>query len=151
YIEDVGMRLLDFVEQDDGVRSATYAFGELSAFFVTDIAWRGADQFRYGMLFHKFRHIEADERLFGTEQEFCQAPRNFCFAYARRTEEEEASNWPRRRLEACPAAANRTGEGGNRFVLADDALVKLLLDTQKLLLLVFFNGCDGDAGPARND
>src|SRR5262249_30694126 len=42
-IEDVGMRLLNFVEQDDRVRSATYAFRKLAAFFVADIAWRRAD------------------------------------------------------------------------------------------------------------
>ena len=42
-VEDVGMCLLDFIEQDDRVGSAADAFGELAALFVSHIAWRRAD------------------------------------------------------------------------------------------------------------
>ena len=37
-VEDVGMRLLDFVEQNDRVRSSSHRLGELPAFIVPDIA-----------------------------------------------------------------------------------------------------------------
>ena len=36
----IRMRLLDFIEQDDGVRIALHAFRELSAFLVSDVARR---------------------------------------------------------------------------------------------------------------
>src|SRR5437879_3039907 len=102
------------------------------------------------MLFHEFRHVEADQRLLRTEQNLRQAPGNFRFAHARRTEEEEAAYRPQRRLETCAAAANGAGQGGNGFVLTDNALVELRFDAQQFLLFVFLDGSDTDAGPARN-
>src|SRR5437899_12912510 len=53
-----------------------------------------------------------------------------------------------RRLEAGAAAANGARERGNGLVLADDTLVQLRLDAQELLLLVFLDGGNGNAGPA---
>ena len=44
HVEDVGVGLLDFVEQHDRVRPAADLLGELAAFFVADVARRGADQ-----------------------------------------------------------------------------------------------------------
>src|SRR4029077_17807495 len=95
-------------------------------------------------------HIKAYQGLLRTKQEFRKAPCDFRFSDARRPKEEEATHRTQRRLEARSAAANRTRQCGDGFVLADDALVKLRLDTQKLLLFVFFNGGDTDAGPARD-
>ena len=43
-VEHIRMRLLDFVEQDDGIRSALHAFGELPTLFVTDVSRRRTDQ-----------------------------------------------------------------------------------------------------------
>ena len=39
---------------------------------------------------------------------------------------------------------------GDGLVLADDALVQFRLDAQQLLLLVFLDRGDADAGPARH-
>src|SRR5271155_3860141 len=126
------MRLLDFVEEDDGVGSAANALGQLAALFVTDIAWRRADEFRDGVLLHELGHIEADQRLFGTEEEFGEAASDLGLADARGPEEEEAAHRTERRLQACAAAANGAREGGDGFVLADDALVEFRLDAQQL-------------------
>src|SRR5437667_9411509 len=103
------------------------------------------------MLFHEFRHVEADQRLLRTEQKLRQAPGNFRFAHARGTEEEEAAYRAQWRLQTCAAAANGAGQGGNGFVLTDNALVELRFDAQQFLLFVFLDGSDADAGPARND
>src|SRR6266403_1161259 len=43
-IENVMMSLLNFIEQDDRVRTTTDRLRELSAFFVTDIPGRRTDQ-----------------------------------------------------------------------------------------------------------
>ena len=42
-IEDIGMRLFDFIEQQHGVGRAPDFFGQLPAFVVADIAGRRAD------------------------------------------------------------------------------------------------------------
>jgi len=68
-IVDVGMRLLNFVQQDDRVGRAPHAFGELASLFVAHIAGRRADQLGYGMLLHVFGHIEANQRLLAAEEE----------------------------------------------------------------------------------
>src|SRR5690606_7509720 len=57
-IEDVGMRLFHFVQQDDGIRLATDLFGQIATLFIAHIARRCADQAGHGMLFHEFRHVD---------------------------------------------------------------------------------------------
>src|SRR5215469_3103177 len=48
-----------------------------------------------------------------------------------------------------PARLRRMArERGDGFVLTDDALVQFRLDAQQLLLFVFFDGSNGDPGPA---
>src|SRR2546430_16115730 len=103
------------------------------------------------MLFHEFRHVEADQRLLRTEQKLRQAPGDFRLADAGGPKEAEATDGAQRRLEASAAAANGAGQRSNSFVLTNDAFVKFRLDAQQFLLLVFLDGSDTDAGPARND
>ena len=43
-VEDLGVRLLDLVEQHHAVRAAAHRLGELAALLVADVAGRGADQ-----------------------------------------------------------------------------------------------------------
>src|SRR5258708_33241465 len=100
------MSLLDFVQENNRVRRAANAPGQLSAFSRAYVAWRGADELRDGMLFHELRHIEANQRLLRTEQEFREAARDFRFAYAGGAEEEEAADGTRRVFESGAAAAN---------------------------------------------
>ncbi len=149
-VENVRMRLLDFIQEDDRVRRPADTLRQLPAFFVAHIPRRRADELRNGVFFHELRHIEAHQRLLRTKQEFRETPRDFGLANARRPKEEEAAHRAQRRLEAGPAATNGASQSSNGFVLADDALVQLRLDAQEFLLFVFFNGGDADAGPARD-
>src|SRR5256886_7159792 len=145
------MSLLDFVEKDYRVRRAPDTFRQLSALFVANITWGRTDEFRNGVLLHEFRHIEAHQRLFGAEEKFRKAPGDLGLADTGRPKEEEASDRTRRRFQSRTAAADGASERGNRLVLTDDALVQFLFDAQKLLLFVFLDGSDGNAGPARNN
>src|SRR5437870_12656015 len=62
-VEDIRMRLLDFVEQHYRVRCALHALGKLSALFVAYVSrWR-TDQLRKRVLLHEVVHIEADQSL----------------------------------------------------------------------------------------
>src|SRR6202790_5039829 len=144
------MGLLDFIQQNHRIRCAPYALGQLSALFVAHVAWRRADEFRDRVLFHELRHVEAHQRLFRTKEEFGEAPGHFGFSDAGGPQEEEAAYRAQGRLESRAAAANRACQGGDGFILANDALVQLGLDGHKFLLLSFFDGSDADAGPARH-
>ncbi len=66
-VEDIGVRLLDFVEQDNRIRRTLDALGQLAALLVAHVARRRADELGDGVLLHVLRHIEADERLVGAE------------------------------------------------------------------------------------
>src|SRR5437588_10454302 len=100
------MRLLDFVEQDDGVRSALHTFGELAAFLVADVAWRRADELGNRVGLHEFGHVEADQGFFGAEHELRQGARDFRFANARGSKEQERADGTVRTLEAGALTAN---------------------------------------------
>src|SRR5262249_54834930 len=58
-VPNVWVCLLDFIEQDDGIRPPPHTFGQVSAFLVADISRRGADQTRDGVLFHVFGHVDS--------------------------------------------------------------------------------------------
>ena len=69
HIEHVGMCLLDLVEQHDLIGSAPHRLGQRTALVIADIARRRADQARYRMLLHVFRHVDAHHRVLVVEQE----------------------------------------------------------------------------------
>jgi hypothetical protein len=60
-IEHIGMRLLDFVEQQHTVRMLGDGFGEQAALIEAHVARRGADQPRHRVTLHVLRHVEAHE------------------------------------------------------------------------------------------
>src|SRR5580700_9110554 len=99
------MSLFNFVEQHHRVGGAAHAFGKLAAFFVADISWRRADQFRYGVLFHVFGHVKANERFLTAEEKFGEPARDFRLANARGAEEEETADRAAGRFQARAAAA----------------------------------------------
>ena len=91
-VEQVRVRLLDLVEQDDRVRVALDLLGELTALFVPDVAGRRADQLRDRVLLHVLGHVEADERVVAAEEEVRQRARQLRLADAGRPEEDEAAD-----------------------------------------------------------
>ena len=66
-VEDVGMRFFDFVEQHDCIGPAADLLGELSTFFIADIARGRADQAGDGVLLHVFRHVDAEQGMLVVE------------------------------------------------------------------------------------
>ncbi len=69
-IEDIGVGLFDFVEEDDAVGAAADGFGELAAFIVADVARRGSDETADGVFFHVLAHVDAGHGVFVVEEEF---------------------------------------------------------------------------------
>ena len=62
-MHDVGMGLLDFVEEDDRVGTAADRFGELTSLLMADITGRRSDEPGGGELLHVLRHVDLDERV----------------------------------------------------------------------------------------
>src|SRR5439155_1883214 len=100
HVEDVLVRLLDLVEEDDAVGLPPHDLGQLSALLVADVAGRGADQARDGVLLHVLGHVEADERLLAVEQELGERARELGLPDARGAEEDERADRPVRVLDA---------------------------------------------------
>ena len=56
-----GVRLLDFVQQDDRERAAAHRLGQLAALLEADVARRSAHQPGNRVLLGVFRHVEAHQ------------------------------------------------------------------------------------------
>ena len=88
-IEDVVMRLLDLIEQDDGERTPAHGLGQLSALFIAHIAWRGANQAGDRVLLHIFRHVDPDHVGFVVKEGSGKRSRQFRFSDARGAEKQK--------------------------------------------------------------
>ena len=133
------------------VGPAADRLGELAALVVADVAGRRADEPRDGVLLHVLRHVDADHRVLGVEHELGERAGELGLADAGRAEEQERADRPVRVAEPGARAAQRVGDGLDRLVLADDALVQALLHVDELLHLGLEQAGDRDAGPAADD
>ena len=110
HVEDVGVGLLDFVEQHDGVGPAADLLGQLAAFLVADVARRGADQPADVVLLHVLAHVDLDQGVLVAEHELGQGLGQQRLADAGRAGEDEAAGRPLRVLQAAAAAADGLGD-----------------------------------------
>ena len=99
------------------------------------------------MLFHVFRHIEADDRILRAKHRLRKCPRQFRLADARRPEEEERADRAARILDPCTRAANSTRHGMHCFVLPDDAAANLRLKCQQAVGFLDRDALHGNARP----
>ena len=67
----------------------TDCLGQVTAFLVSHVTRRRADQACHGVLLHELGHVEAHHGLIRVEQKFGQRLGKFGFANARWTEEQE--------------------------------------------------------------
>src|SRR3546814_13901331 len=65
---DVGVRLLDLVEEHDAVGLAPDGLGQHAALAVADIAGRRTLQGRDGMRFLELAHVDGDDILLRSEE-----------------------------------------------------------------------------------
>ena len=148
HVEDVGVGFLDFVEEYDAVGAAAHRFGQLAAFVVADISGRRADKTRDRVLLLILRHVDANHRALVVEQVLGQRPRQFGFADAGRSQEDErcrSADWG---LQARPRAEDRFGNRVDGFVLSDDALVQFVFEMQQLCAFAFEELRNRNAGPS---
>ena len=146
-IEYFRVRLLDFIEEDNGIRLATHFLGQLTAFLVADISRRRSDETRRGMLLHVLGHVDPHDRILISEHGLGKSSCQLGFTYPGRTQEDEGAHWALRILQSCACPANRTADGFDGFLLADHAAVKNFFQIQKTLGLFFLQFIDGNTGP----
>ena len=151
HVEDIRMRLLDFIEQNDRVRAPADGFRELSALVVTHVTGRCADHASHGMFFHVLAHVEADHRLLIVEEKLSQRAGGFRLADARWPEEDERPDGPLGIAEAGARTANGIRHHAQRRVLSDHALLQPLLHPDQLFDFAFEHARDRDPGPLADD
>src|SRR5882762_1326480 len=145
------MRLLDFVKQDDRVRSPPNRFGQLTPLLESDVAWRGTDQPRNGVLLHVLRHVDANHRLLVVEQKLRQRPRRLSLPHAGRSEEDERADGAIGVLQASARASDGVGDSADRLVLSNDPPCELALQLRQPLALALHHSRDGNSRPPGND
>ena len=151
HVEDLRVRLLDLVEQDDRVRAAADRLGELAALVVADVPGRRADQARDRVPLLVLGHVQPDHRPLVVEHELRERAGELRLPDAGRAEEDERADRPVRVLEPRAGAAECVRDRRDRLVLADDALVQPLLHVDQLLRLALEQPVDRDPRPARDD
>ena len=107
-VEDLGVRLLDLVEQDDAVRAAAHRLRQLAALVVADVAGRRADEARHRVPLLVLAHVDAHHRVLVVEHELGERARELRLADAGRAEEDERPDRPVR------DPAGRCARGGAR-------------------------------------
>ena len=123
HVENIVVRFLDFVEENDRIRPAPNRFGQLPAFFVADITRRRADQSRDRVLLHVFAHVDPDHGVLVVEQKFGERTRQFRFADAGRAEKNKRADRAIFILQTGAGATDGVRHGDDRFVLTNHALV----------------------------
>src|SRR5260370_38192939 len=137
HVENVGMRLLDFVKQHHRIRTPANLLGELAAFFVTDVARSRADQAGDRMLLQDFRHVDAQQGTLVVEEKFGKGAREFSFAYTRWSQKNERADGTLGIAEPRAGTANSVGDALQSLFLADDALATAPFHARQLLHFAF--------------
>ena len=148
HVEDVGVGLLDLVEQQHRVGAPPHRLGELASLVVAHVARRGADHSRYRVFLHVLRHVDADHRPLVVEEEVGERPRDLGLADARRSQKEEGADRPVGVLETGARAPHRRCDRADGFVLADHPFADALFHVEELVLLALEQTRHRDAGPA---
>ena len=146
-VEDVGMGLLDLVEQQHRVGAAPHGLGEVAAFLVAHVAGRRPDEPGHRVPLLELAHVHADHGLLVVEQELGQRPAELGLAHAGGAQEDEAADGPVRVLQPGAGAPDGAGHRLEGVVLADHPQVQPLLHVDELLHLAFEQPADRDAGP----
>src|SRR5581483_11000303 len=116
-VEDVGVRLLDLVEQDHAVGPAPDRLGELAPLLVAHVAGGRADHPGHRVLLHVLRHVEPHHGPLVVEQELGQGAGGLGLADPGGPQEDERAERAVGVLEAGPGPAHRVGHRAHRLLL----------------------------------
>ena len=147
-VVDVGMRLLDLVEQDDAVGMGPHRVDQQPALLEADVAGRRANQPRHRVLLHVLAHVEADEFVAELQR---QLLRELGLADAGRTGEQEAAGRAFRLAEAGARALDGLRDEMDRLVLPEDHALQRLFERSQPLAIGRGRLSRGNARHPRDD
>ena len=131
HVVDIQVRLLDFIEQHDGIGSPPDLLGQLSTLFVADIArWR-PDQPADVVLLHVLAHVDLDQRVLVSEHELGECLGEQRLADTCGSGEQEDPGGPLGILQPAATAADGLRDLLDRLVLADHSSVQFVLHLQQ--------------------
>ena len=135
-VEDLGVGLLDLVEEHDRVVLAADRLGQLAALVEADVARGCADEPAHVVALHELAHVDLDERVLAAEHELGERLGELRLPDAGGAEEDERADRALRILEAGAGAADGLRDDLDRLLLADDALVERVLHVEQPLGLL---------------
>ncbi|CAB4920216.1 unannotated protein [freshwater metagenome] len=150
-IEDVGMGLLDLVEEHHGVRLATHRLSELTPLVIPDIPGGRTDEPTHRVPLLVLAHIQAHHVVFAVEEGTGQRLCELGLPHTCRSQEDERTDRPARITDTRPCSDYRVCDQLYRLVLTDDPLVQDLVELQQLLPLAFLQSSDRDTRPCGHD
>ena len=126
-VEDVRMRFLDLIEQNNRIWFSAHCLGQLAALLT---------------------HIDSNHVVLIVKQLFCQRFRKLCFTDTGRSKEQERTDRFCRILDSGFGTDDRIRNLGDCFILADNSRVKFIFQAEDLSSLAFGQFCNRDSGPA---
>src|SRR5581483_8536740 len=128
----IRVRLFNFVEQQNRVRVAVDRVGQQAALIEADVAGRGADQARDGVLLHVFAHVEAQEL---DAHDFRELFRQLGLAHAGGAGEEKTADRFFRMAQPRARELDRARQRIDRGVLAEDDELQIAVEVLQLFFV----------------
>ncbi len=144
------MSLLDFVEQDNRIRFATYGFGKLATLIVAHVSRRRSDQTAHGVLLLILGHINTSHHILVIEEVIGQSLCQFGFTDTGSTQEDERTYRTFRVAKTGTTAAYCIGHGADSGVLTHYSFVKFILKQQQFGALALYHLAYRYSCPAAN-
>lgn len=141
-VEDVGMRLLDLVQQQHTMRRLDDLFRQQAALVETDIARRCADQSADRMRLHVLAHVEADQFDAQLQRELLG---HLGLAHAGGAGEQEVADRLVRIAQAATRELDRRGKRFDGGILTEDDHLQVALQVLQHVLVGRGHLFGGDA------
>lgn len=136
-IEDVGVGLLDLVEEHHGVRLAAHRLGELATLVVPDVPGGCTDEPTHRVPLLVLAHVQAHHVVFAVEEGTGQRLCELGLPHTCRAQEDERTDRPARITDTGPRPDDRVCDQLHSLVLTDDSLVQDFVEFQQLFPLSF--------------
>ena len=136
-IEQIGMGLFDFIQQQHGMRVLIHRIGQHAALVEADIARRGADQPGDGVTLHVLGHVETGQF---NAQGMGQLPRRLGLAHPGGAGKQIAADWLFGFAQPRPRQLDGAGQRGDGLILTEDHGLQVALQILQRLLVVARHG-----------
>ena len=150
-IEDLGVSLLNLVQQHHGVGATAHGLGQLTALFVTHISGRRTHQAGNAVLLAVLTHVDTHQGVLVIKLELRESLRELGLAHTGRSQEQEGTNRAVRVGNSGAGAANRIRHSNHGGFLTDQAFTDTFLHLQQLLRFALKHAPGGNTRPGRDN